>query len=114
MIIKIKQIIWNILIKLKIGGAVQLFLASGLLEDGWFESFNTKRSINKIGNPIPWCTYSFIKFIEPRLKKDFKVFEYGSGNSTLWYAKRVAEITSVENDFGWYNSVSQPCHLMLK
>jgi len=106
MIIKIKQVIWNILIKLKIGGVVQLFLASGLREDGWFESFNTKRSIDKDGNPIPWCTYSFIKFIEPRLKEDFKVFEYGSGNSTLWYAEKVGEITAVENDFNWFNKVS--------
>ena len=106
MIKKIKQFIWSILIKLKIGGVVQLFLASGLREDGWFESFNTKRSIDKEGNPIPWCTYSFIKFIEPRLNKDFKVFEYGSGNSTLWYAKKVGEITAVENDLDWFNKVS--------
>jgi hypothetical protein len=106
MIRKIKNVFWYILIKLKIGGVVQLFLASGLKEDGWFESFNIKESIDKDGNPIPWCTYSFIKFIEPRLKKHFKVFEYGSGNSTLWYAKRVNEITSVENDFDWYKNVS--------
>ena len=103
MIKKIKQVIWNILIKLKIGGAVQLFLASGLRDDGWFESFNTKRSIDKEGNPIPWCTYPFIKFIEPKLNKDFSVFEYGSGNSTIWYAQRVKEIISVENDEDWFN-----------
>lgn len=106
MIKKIKQVVWNILIKLKIGGAVQLFLASGLGDDGWFESFNTKRSIDKNGNPIPWCTYPFIKFLEPRLKKDFIVFEYGSGNSTLWYAERVGEITAVENDLEWYKNIS--------
>jgi hypothetical protein len=106
MIKKIKQVIWNILIKLKIGGVIQLFLASGLREDGWFESFNTKRSIDKDGNPIPWCTYSFIKFLEPRLKKDFKVFEYGSGNSTLWYAEKVGEIMAVENDLDWFKNVS--------
>lgn len=106
MIKKIKQVIWNILIKLKIGGVVQLFLASGLRDDGWFESFNTKRSIDKEGNPIPWCTYPFIKFIEPKLNKDFSVFEYGSGNSTIWYAQRVKEIISVENDEDWFNKVS--------
>lgn len=103
---KIKQLVWNVLIKLKIGGVTQLYLASGLRDDGWFESFNTKKSIDKDGNPIPWCTYPFIKFIEPRLKKDFKVFEYGSGNSTLWYSKRVDEITAVENDLDWYKNVS--------
>lgn len=107
MIRKLKNIIWKILIKLKIGGIIQLLLASGLKDDGWFESFNTKKSIDKNGNPIPWCTYSFIKFIEPRLKKDFTVFEYGSGNSTIWYANRVKEIISVENDETWFNVVSK-------
>ena len=107
MIKKIKQVIWNILIKLKIGGVVQLFLSSGLREDGWFESFNTKKSIDKEENPIPWCSYSFIKFIEPRLKKDFKIFEYGSGNSTLWYAEKVAYVKCVEHDQGWFNENNQ-------
>ena len=107
MIRKLKNIIWKILTKLKIGGTIQLLLASGLKDDGWFESFNTKKSIDKNGNPIPWCTYPFIKFIEPRLKKDFTVFEYGSGNSTIWYAKRVKEIISVENDEAWFKVVSK-------
>lgn len=107
MIRKLKNIIWKILIKLKIGGIIQLLLASGLKDDGWFESFNTKKSIDKNGNPIPWCTYSFIKFIEPRLKKDFTVFEYGSGNSTIWYANRVKQIISVENDEDWFKVVSK-------
>lgn len=107
MIRKLKNIIWKILIKLKIGGIIQLLLASGLKDDGWFESFNTKKSIDKNGNPIPWCTYPFIKFIEPRLKKDFTVFEYGSGNSTIWYAKKVKQIISVENDDAWFKVVSK-------
>jgi len=103
MIRKIKQFIWSILIKLKIGGVIQLFLASGLRDDGWFESFNTKKSIDENGTPIPWCTYALIKFIEPRLKKEFKVFEYGSGNSTFWYAKRVAYVKCVEHNQNWFD-----------
>jgi hypothetical protein len=102
MIKKIKWLIWYILIKLNLGGSVQLILASGLRDDGWFESFNTKSSINKNGDPISWYTYSFITFLEPRLKKDFKVFEYGSGNSTFWYAERVGYLKCVEHDKKWY------------
>jgi hypothetical protein len=103
MIKVIKKAIWRILIKLRIGGAIQLMLAGGLLDDGWFNSFNTKQSVDKNNKPIPWCTYSFIKFIEPRLKKKFSVFEYGSGNSTLWYAERVGSVKSVEHDQNWFN-----------
>lgn len=105
MIKVIKKTIWRILIKLRIGGAIQLMLAGGLLDDGWFNSFNTKQSVDKNNKPIPWCTYSFIKFIEPRLRKDFSVFEYGSGNSTLWYSDRVRKIDAVENDKTWYDRI---------
>lgn len=80
MIRRIKNIVWKLLVKLNLGGAIQLMLTGGLLEDGWFKSFNTKQSVDINNSHIPWCTYSFIKFIEPRLKKDFTVFEFGSGN----------------------------------
>ncbi len=106
MIRKLKNLIWKVLIRLKLGGAIQLMLASGLLDDGWFNSFNSKQSIDKNGEPIPWCTYPFIKFTEPRLSRDFSVFEFGSGNSTLWYAKRVKNIIAVENDKEWFNIIS--------
>jgi hypothetical protein len=107
MIRAIKKIIWKILIKLRIGGPIQLMLTGGLLHDGWFNSFNTKRAVDRINNPIPWCTYPFLKFIEPRLKKDFSVFEFGSGNSTLWYAARVGQILSVEDNRDWLEMVSK-------
>ena len=42
--------------------------------------------IDKNSNPLPWVTYGFIDFISERLNKSIDVFEYGSGNSTLWYA----------------------------
>ena len=92
---------------INLGGCVQLMLKSQLLEDGWFKSFNTKRSIDRAGKPIPWNTYPYIKFIEPRLKKNFEVFEFGSGNSTLWYSGRVQNIISVENDKTWFEMISK-------
>jgi len=58
------------------------------------------------GNPIPWYTYTFIFFLEPRLKSTFKVFEYGSGNSTRWYGARVQSITAVEHESDWIKIIS--------
>ncbi len=107
MIRKVKNKVWQLLNSVNLGGCVQLMLKSQLLEDGWFKSFNSKKSVDKNGNPIPWNTYPFIKFIEPRLKKHFDVFEYGSGNSTIWFSARVNSIYSVENDKEWYNIVSK-------
>lgn len=104
---KIKKLIWSILNGLRIGGQIQLLLNGALIEDGWYKSFHTKTSVNKNGVPVPWCTYPFIKFIEPRLKKEFDVFEFGCGNSTLWYAKRVNRVKSVEHDKTWLERMNR-------
>lgn len=102
---KIKNVIWVVLRQFHLAGIVQLTLKSALKEDGWFLSFDKKESIDKNGDPIPWLTYSSIKFIEKRLKKNFNVFEYGCGNSTIWFANKVHSITSVEHDKLWLSKV---------
>ena len=97
----IKKIVWDFLNILGLGGMIQLQLKSGLKDDGWFRSFETKRPIDKNGQPVAWYSYSFLKFLENRLTKDLAVFEYGAGNSTIWYAKKVKFVKSVENDKKW-------------
>jgi precorrin-6B methylase 2 len=104
---KLKDIVWSFLNIIHIGGLVQLTLKSGLKEDGWFKSYTTKMSVDKKGNPIPWNTYPYIKFIEPRLKNNFDVFEFGSGSSTIWYASRVHSVKAVENDKNWFEKISK-------
>lgn len=77
-----------------------------LNEIGWIDSWIMKKPINKDKAPLPWVTYSFIDFIEKRLSKKMNLFEYGSGNSTLYYANKVCSITSVEHDKDWFNKIS--------
>ena len=105
MIKKIKNIIRKLLNAINLGGIVQLYVDSAIKNDGWFKSFKTKQAIDNNGNPIPWLTYPFMKFIENRLDNEMSVFEYGSGNSTIWFSERVKEIVSVENDEGWFEIV---------
>lgn len=76
-----------------------------LAEIGWFTAFDTHQAVDTNGSPIPWVTYSFIDFIKPRLNKELTVFEYGSGNSTLFYAQRVKRVVSVEHDDDWYKKI---------
>lgn len=76
-----------------------------LYENGWFNSFKTNSSVDKNNQPIPWMTYSFIDFIRDRLSKDFTVFEFGSGNSTLFFADKVQKIVAVEHNKVWYNHI---------
>lgn len=106
MIRSIKNVVWSILKAIGLGGSFQLALGSALTKYGWFRSYHSGRSEDAGGNPLPWYTYSFILFLEPRIRKSFQVFEYGSGNSTRWYASRVDRISAVEHDIEWIKIVS--------
>lgn len=82
-------------------------MAGGALkQNGWFRSFQTKQSIDANGDPLPWYTYPFISFLQPRVRPHFEVFEYGSGNSTRWYAGKVKQITAVEDDAEWIKQIA--------
>ncbi len=100
-----RKIIWKLLRYLRIAAWLQLSY-KGILDDlGWRKSFYAMQSIDREGNPIPWLTYSFIHFIDPRLNKNLNVFEFGSGNSTVWYAQRVKSIVAVEHDLSWFEQI---------
>lgn len=71
------------------------------VESGWLESLQQEKPVSKSGAPIPWYTYPAIEFIEPRIRPDFRVFEYGSGWSTLWWGERVDTVFAVEHDPAW-------------
>ena len=73
-----------------------------LAEIGWFVAYKHKASVDSNNKPIPWFSYSFIDFMQNRLTKQLSVFEFGSGNSTRYFAQKCASITSVEHDQEWY------------
>jgi protein-L-isoaspartate O-methyltransferase len=64
----------------------------------------------KIGTPLdlemPWFSYAAIDFLEGFLKDHMKVCEYGSGGSTLFFARRVKSVFSIEDNKSWYDLVS--------
>src|SRR5437868_5283396 len=51
----------------------------------------------------PYYTDRSIQFLEEHLKgvKGLSVFEYGSGYSTLWWAKRARAVVACEHDPAW-------------
>ena len=87
---------------------------------GWMKSILAKKPIDANGNPLPWYTYCFIHFLETRLLKEQekvgRLFEFGSGNSTLWWAQRASQVVSVEDNEDWYSYVtkSKPDHVSYK
>jgi hypothetical protein len=54
---------------------------------------------------LPWMPYPAIAFLEQTLKPHHRVLEFGSGGSTLFLARRVGSVVSVEHDPGWGQNV---------
>ena len=82
------------------------FETDGYLYDiGWVKSTDMDSVVDAAGKPIPWLTYPVISFFEARLNKDLEIFEFGSGNSTLYYSEKVASVDSVEHDKFWYEKI---------
>ena len=82
---------------------------------GWWGSFRAKSPVDGRGQPIPWLSYPAIEFLAGRIQPDWNVFEYGSGNSTLWWASRVASVVSCEHDAEWASFIqaNQPDNVTL-
>lgn len=93
----------------RIKNLTSIFTTSpGYLEQtGWLRSLESGRTVDKDGRPIPWLTYPSLDFFSALITPGMSVFEYGSGNSTLWWGKRVARLVSCEHDKEWYASLKK-------
>jgi hypothetical protein len=80
---------------------------SYLYSTGWMRSLRERKPVDKDGNEVPWMNYPVIKFLKDRLRRDFNLFEFGSGYSTLFYARLVQCVTSVEYDEEWFQIVKK-------
>ncbi len=76
----------------------------------WEKSLNPKSS--PLLDKLPWITFSAIQMLDNFLDGDMRVYEYGSGGSTLYFAQRVKEVISVEHDRPWFEKVLKAvdCH----
>jgi hypothetical protein len=69
----------------------------------WKKSMQPGKS--PLDDGMPWMTFDAINFLKNYLEKKMKVFEYGSGGSSVFFSKLVGEVISVEHDEEWLNSV---------
>ncbi|MFA5871100.1 MAG: hypothetical protein WC858_00085 [Parcubacteria group bacterium] len=63
-----------------------------------------------LANPkkhIPWIVYEAKDWLDEFLKKDMRVFEWGSGGSTFYFSKRTKKVVSVEHDDSWHKKVEE-------
>jgi predicted O-methyltransferase YrrM len=67
----------------------------------------TRQLLYERGHPgDPWLTPQSIRLLGPLLRPGDRGVEFGSGRSTIWFAERVAHLTSVEHDAAWHATVS--------
>ncbi len=78
-----------------------------LVSSGWTTSRKFHRPIDRDLQPLPWYTYSAIAFIGSKVTQDMRVFEYGSGYSTLWWASRVSQVVTVEHSRRWAKGIGR-------
>ncbi len=69
----------------------------------WLWSFAPRCST--VMDSTPWLPFRAIRWLERYLTSQSRVFEYGSGGSTLFFAQRAGHVTSVEHDGAWYSTV---------
>jgi hypothetical protein len=72
---------------------------------GWIRCGWARAPVDASGDPLPWYTYTAIDFLSSRVQLSMKVFEYGSGQSTRWWAKHVEKVHAVEDDRDWLTRV---------
>ena len=74
----------------------------------WQKEYAIERSIDekvcedKDGNPIPWYTYPAIEYLSQFDYADKKIFEFGCGYSSLFWANRALKVVSVEDNPQWF------------
>lgn len=76
-----------------------------LKSTGWIGSNMRQSSVDAEGKPIPWYRYAAIDFLAERIAPESRIFEFGSGNSTLWWAARATTVVAVEHDSEWASRV---------
>jgi hypothetical protein len=80
-----------------------------ILEHGYghASSSRTHAPVDGHGNPTPWYTYPAIAYLSQLDFSESAVFEYGAGNSTLWWGARSRHVVSVESTRDWALKVSR-------
>lgn len=90
-----------------IGACAALLSKDGYLREiGFVRSFRNRQPADRNGLPLPWYTYPSIAFLGPRIRETFRVFEYGSGNSTRWWARHAGQVRAVEHEPAWRDIVA--------
>lgn len=74
---------------------------------GWLRAWWENRPVDANGDALPWITYPAIDFLSQLDFSDATVFEWGSGNSSIWWAPRCKSIATVESNAQWVSYIRE-------
>lgn len=72
---------------------------------GITNSISQNIPIDHLNKPTPWFTYAAIHFLNSIDLHEKRIFEFGSGFSTLYFRNRGAIVTSVEDNHFWKDKI---------
>lgn len=76
-------------------------------EYGQFRSMRRWDCRDKNGNEIPWYTYPAIEFLSQFDFSKQLIFEFGSGNSSVWWSEKCERLISVEDNRNWFLRIGE-------
>jgi hypothetical protein len=68
----------------------------------WLKFYVKRKKANTISLGLPWMNFEITKWLQNRITPEMKVFEWGSGGSTIFYASLAQKVVSIEYDKGFY------------
>ena len=82
------------------------FITDKLRNDyGFLESSRSDVPVNNKNQIMPMYTYPCYEWLDSIDWTDSKVFEFGTGYSTIWWQNKKADYYGVEDDVEWYQRI---------
>lgn len=94
-------------------GRVLGILSSSPRELIYWLRFSLLNSKSPLELGIPWWSFKSIWKTEKILHKNIKVFEFGTGGSSIYFARRARRIECVEDEDSWATDVRQKAQSMM-
>jgi hypothetical protein len=68
-------------------------------------TIHTKIPTAPDGSPLPWYTFPAIEYLQALDARGLNIFEYGCGNSSLFWVGKGANVWCVEHNPEWYETM---------
>lgn len=72
---------------------------------GYWRSAMAGKAVDTNGHPLPWYCIPAIEFLDIMDFSLADVLEFGSGQSTLWWARKARSVVAVEDSEAWHGYV---------